>query len=69
MGPDLALLGFEPRDAALLGRLIVSGGKVQRIVEARDASAEELTVRTCYAGHAGGAGGQALRLAGKGRER
>jgi bifunctional UDP-N-acetylglucosamine pyrophosphorylase/glucosamine-1-phosphate N-acetyltransferase len=49
-GADLALLGFEPHDAALLGRLIIEGGRVQRIVEARDASADELAVRTCYAG-------------------
>ena len=49
-GADLALLGFEPYDAALLGRLIVTEGRVQRIVEARDASPHELAVRTCYAG-------------------
>jgi bifunctional UDP-N-acetylglucosamine pyrophosphorylase/glucosamine-1-phosphate N-acetyltransferase len=49
-GADLALLGFEPRDAALLGRLITTGGEVERIVEARDASPEELRVGTCYAG-------------------
>jgi bifunctional UDP-N-acetylglucosamine pyrophosphorylase/glucosamine-1-phosphate N-acetyltransferase len=49
-GADLALLGFEPEDAALLGRLIIHDGKVERIVEARDASSEQLAVRACYAG-------------------
>ncbi len=49
-GADLALLGFEPLEAALLGRLIVADGRVERIVEARDASPEELSVRACYAG-------------------
>ncbi|MCA6287073.1 bifunctional UDP-N-acetylglucosamine diphosphorylase/glucosamine-1-phosphate N-acetyltransferase GlmU [Phenylobacterium sp.] len=50
-GADLALLGFEPADPLLYGR-ILSGpeGEVRRIVEARDASPAELMVRTCYAG-------------------
>jgi bifunctional UDP-N-acetylglucosamine pyrophosphorylase/glucosamine-1-phosphate N-acetyltransferase len=50
-GAELALLGFEPADAALYGRILTdSGGRVSRIVEARDASPEELAVRACYAG-------------------
>jgi bifunctional UDP-N-acetylglucosamine pyrophosphorylase/glucosamine-1-phosphate N-acetyltransferase len=50
-GVDLALLGFEPQDAMLYGRLIRGAdGHVIRIVEARDASAEQLAVRVCYAG-------------------
>jgi bifunctional UDP-N-acetylglucosamine pyrophosphorylase/glucosamine-1-phosphate N-acetyltransferase len=50
-GTDLALLGFEPADPALYGRLHPRpGGAVTRIVEARDASLEELAVRACYAG-------------------
>jgi bifunctional UDP-N-acetylglucosamine pyrophosphorylase/glucosamine-1-phosphate N-acetyltransferase len=49
-GADLALLGFEPADPALYGRLIVEGGTVRRIVEARDASEAEKAVGTCYAG-------------------
>jgi hypothetical protein len=42
-GADLALLGFEPADPLLYGR-ILSGpdGEVRRIVEARDASPAEL---------------------------
>jgi bifunctional UDP-N-acetylglucosamine pyrophosphorylase/glucosamine-1-phosphate N-acetyltransferase len=50
-GVPLALLGFEPHDPMLYGRLIRGpDGHVMRIVEARDATAQELAVRTCYAG-------------------
>lgn len=50
-GVDLALLGFGPAEPALYGRLLRGpGGEVTRIVEARDASPEELAVRACYAG-------------------
>jgi bifunctional UDP-N-acetylglucosamine pyrophosphorylase/glucosamine-1-phosphate N-acetyltransferase len=50
-GADLALLGFEPADALLYGRLIRrADGAVQAIVEARDATPEQLAVRSCYAG-------------------
>jgi bifunctional UDP-N-acetylglucosamine pyrophosphorylase/glucosamine-1-phosphate N-acetyltransferase len=47
----LALLGFEPHDALLYGRLIRGAdGHVLRIVEPKEATAEELAVRACYAG-------------------
>jgi bifunctional UDP-N-acetylglucosamine pyrophosphorylase/glucosamine-1-phosphate N-acetyltransferase len=47
----LALLGFEPDDALLYGRLIRGAdGHVLRIVEPKEATAEELAVRACYAG-------------------
>ena len=50
-GVALALLAFEPHDAMLYGRLIRGAdGHVIRIVEAKDASAEQLAVKTCYAG-------------------
>ncbi|MBA4793875.1 MAG: bifunctional UDP-N-acetylglucosamine diphosphorylase/glucosamine-1-phosphate N-acetyltransferase GlmU [Phenylobacterium sp.] len=50
-GATLALLGFEPADPALYGRLIRGAdGHVIRIVEARDASQEERNVRACYSG-------------------
>jgi bifunctional UDP-N-acetylglucosamine pyrophosphorylase/glucosamine-1-phosphate N-acetyltransferase len=50
-GVALALLGFEPADAMLYGRLIRGAdGHVIRIVEAKDATSEQLAVRTCYAG-------------------
>jgi bifunctional UDP-N-acetylglucosamine pyrophosphorylase / glucosamine-1-phosphate N-acetyltransferase len=47
----LALLGFEPHDTLLYGRLIRGAdGHVIRIVEPKEATAEELAVRACYAG-------------------
>ena len=50
-GAALALLGFEPRDALLYGRLIRGAdGHVIRIVEPREATPEQLAVRACYAG-------------------
>lgn len=50
-GADLAMLGFEPADPALYGRLIIEpDGRLSRIVEARDASPQELAVGACYAG-------------------
>ena len=47
---DLALLGFEPADAALYGRMIMDGDCVSGIVEARDAAPEQLAIRACYSG-------------------
>ena len=50
-GVDLALLGFEPHDTLLYGRLIRGAdGHVIRIVEPREATQEQLAVRACYAG-------------------
>jgi bifunctional UDP-N-acetylglucosamine pyrophosphorylase / glucosamine-1-phosphate N-acetyltransferase len=50
-GVDLALLGFEPADALLYGRLIRGGaGEVLKIAEPKDATPEELAARSCYAG-------------------
>jgi bifunctional UDP-N-acetylglucosamine pyrophosphorylase/glucosamine-1-phosphate N-acetyltransferase len=50
-GADLAILGFEPADAGLYGRMIIdAAGRLQRIVEARDASEAEKAARGCYAG-------------------
>ncbi|MFL5298350.1 MAG: bifunctional UDP-N-acetylglucosamine diphosphorylase/glucosamine-1-phosphate N-acetyltransferase GlmU [Phenylobacterium sp.] len=47
----LALLAFEPHDALLYGRVIRGAdGHVIRIVEPKDATAEQLAVKTCYAG-------------------
>ena len=48
---DLTLLGFEAADATPYGRLIFgAGGALQRIVEAKDASPEELKVKVCNSG-------------------
>jgi len=50
-GADLALLGFEPADALLYGRLIrAADGAVLKIAEPKDATPEELAARACYAG-------------------
>ena len=50
-GCDLALLGFEPVDALLYGRLIRDAkGAVSKIAEPKDATPEELAARACYAG-------------------
>jgi bifunctional UDP-N-acetylglucosamine pyrophosphorylase/glucosamine-1-phosphate N-acetyltransferase len=50
-GADLAMMGFEPVDPLLYGRVITAAdGSVERIVEARDASPEEAAVRLCNAG-------------------
>lgn len=48
---ELTMLAFEPADPALYGRMIQDAdGRLLRIVEARDATAEELAVRSCYSG-------------------
>ena len=50
-GVDLALMGFEPVDPLLYGRIIKgAAGHVMRIVEARDATPEEKAVKICNAG-------------------
>ena len=50
-GAALAILGFEPVDPLLYGRVVMGrGDAVERIVEARDATPEELGQRVCYAG-------------------
>ena len=50
-GAGLAVLGFEPDDPALYGRLIRNAaGDLARIVEAREASPDELSVGLCNAG-------------------
>ncbi|HLZ77322.1 bifunctional UDP-N-acetylglucosamine diphosphorylase/glucosamine-1-phosphate N-acetyltransferase GlmU [Phenylobacterium sp.] len=50
-GVDLALLGFEPVDGLLYGRMVGGpDGRVSRIVEPKDASPAELAIKACYAG-------------------
>jgi bifunctional UDP-N-acetylglucosamine pyrophosphorylase/glucosamine-1-phosphate N-acetyltransferase len=50
-GTPLALLGFEPVDTLLYGRLIRAGnGHILRIAEPKDATPEEKAVRLCNAG-------------------
>ena len=50
-GADLAVLGFEAAEPGAYGRLILRGdADLERIVEAKDASPEELRVRLCNSG-------------------
>ncbi len=50
-GPAVVVLGFRPGDPGAYGRLVVdSAGGLQAIVEARDASPEELAIDLCNSG-------------------
>ena len=50
-GADLAILGFEAADPGAYGRLVVGhDGLLERIVEAKDATVEELMIRLCNSG-------------------
>jgi bifunctional UDP-N-acetylglucosamine pyrophosphorylase/glucosamine-1-phosphate N-acetyltransferase len=50
-GADLAVLGFHAADPGAYGRLILGEGEaLERIVEAKDASADELKVTACNSG-------------------
>jgi bifunctional UDP-N-acetylglucosamine pyrophosphorylase/glucosamine-1-phosphate N-acetyltransferase len=50
-GADLAVLGFEPREPGAYGRLLLApDGRLERIVEAKDATPEQLLVRQCNSG-------------------
>lgn len=47
---DLVVLGFEAEAPGRYGRLILKGGKLDRIVEAKDANPGELAVTLCNSG-------------------
>ncbi len=50
-GADLAIQGFDAADPAAYGRMILDGrGGLDRIVEARDASPDELLITACNSG-------------------
>ena len=49
-GADVTVLGFEPDDPGSYGRLITEKGELTAIVEAREASPEELAVGLCNSG-------------------
>ncbi|MEM9838326.1 MAG: bifunctional UDP-N-acetylglucosamine diphosphorylase/glucosamine-1-phosphate N-acetyltransferase GlmU [Pseudomonadota bacterium] len=49
-GAGLAVLGFETDEPGPYGRLITENGALTRIVEAKDASPEELEVTLCNSG-------------------
>ncbi|KTT69496.1 bifunctional UDP-N-acetylglucosamine diphosphorylase/glucosamine-1-phosphate N-acetyltransferase GlmU [Sphingomonas endophytica] len=50
--PSVVVLGFRPADPGAYGRLIVAGGgdRLEKIVEFKDASAEERAVTLCNTG-------------------
>lgn len=49
--PAVVVLGFRPTDRSRYARLVTaSGGALERIVEAADASAEELEIELCNSG-------------------
>ncbi len=47
---SLAVLGFEPEDPAAYGRLVVDGNDLHAIVEAKEASPEQLKIGICNSG-------------------
>ena len=47
---DVAVLGFDAKDPGAYGRLIERDGKLEKIVEAKEASPEELAVTLCNSG-------------------
>jgi bifunctional UDP-N-acetylglucosamine pyrophosphorylase/glucosamine-1-phosphate N-acetyltransferase len=49
-GNDVGVLGFEPEDPDAYGRLIIENCRLNEIVEAKDASPEQLLVKTCNSG-------------------
>lgn len=46
----VAVLGFMPEDPGAYGRLVVENGKLERIVEANDATEDELDIVFCNSG-------------------
>ena len=49
-GADLAVLGFEPDEPGSYGRLVIENSELAKIVEAKEANAEELAITLCNSG-------------------
>ncbi|SFH90045.1 UDP-N-acetylglucosamine pyrophosphorylase /glucosamine-1-phosphate N-acetyltransferase [Albimonas pacifica] len=49
-GASVVVLGFQAEDPAPYGRLIVEGGELTAIVEAREATSEQRAIRFCNSG-------------------
>ncbi|MDB5482782.1 MAG: UDP-N-acetylglucosamine pyrophosphorylase [Caulobacteraceae bacterium] len=65
-GADVAVLGFEAACPGAYGRLVLAGEDgLSRIVEAKDASAEELAIRACNSGVLAADAGLLLDLLGR----
>lgn len=48
--PAVVVLGFTPEDPAAYGRLVMKDGKLERIVEAKDATPDERAIGFCNSG-------------------
>ena len=46
-GADIAVLGFQAQDPSAYGRMMLDGDRLIRIVEAKDATPDELLIRAC----------------------
>jgi len=65
-GAALAVLGFETAEPGRYGRLVLgSDGRLQRIVEAKDATEAEMALTTCNSGVMAGDAATMLRLIGE----
>ena len=63
VGADLVALGFEAADPGAYGRMVIGpDGALERIVEAREATADELAISTCNSGMMAGDCATFLRL-------
>ena len=49
-GADVAVLGFEAAVPGAYGRLVIEGGALTAIVEAKEATAEQLAINACNSG-------------------
>ena len=49
-GADVVVLGFEAADPGRYGRLVAEGDRLERIVEAKDATGDELAITLCNSG-------------------
>lgn len=49
-GHDIVMLGFEAENPGRYGRMVMTGTRLDRIVEAKDASAEDLALTLCNSG-------------------
>ena len=46
-GADIAVLGFEAEDPSAYGRMLLDGDRLIRVVEAKEATPDELLIRAC----------------------
>lgn len=49
-GSDIVMLGFEAADPGRYGRMVLNDNGLERIVEAKDANADELAITLCNGG-------------------